>query len=59
MVVFSAILPSAVALVQALASPFSTISQMVDSTTITVEYYRPSARGRVMTIPRRPPGPQG
>jgi len=48
MVVFSAILPSAVALVQALASPFSTISQKVDSTTITVEYYRPSARGRVI-----------
>jgi hypothetical protein len=31
---------------QALASPFSTISQKIDSTTITVEYYRPSVRGR-------------
>ena len=31
---------------QALASPFATVSQKVDSTTITVEYYRPSARGR-------------
>jgi hypothetical protein len=31
---------------QSLASPFSTVSQTVDSTTITVEYYRPSTRGR-------------
>jgi hypothetical protein len=31
---------------QALASPFSTISQKIDSTTITLEYYRPSVRGR-------------
>ena len=31
---------------QSLASPFSTVSQTVDSTTINVEYYRPSTRGR-------------
>lgn len=31
---------------QALASPYSTISQKIDSTTITIEYYRPSVRGR-------------
>jgi hypothetical protein len=35
-----------VASAQALASPFSTISQKIDSTTIAVEYYRPSVRGR-------------
>jgi len=33
---------------QALASPFGTVSQKVDSTTITIEYYRPSARGRAL-----------
>jgi hypothetical protein len=33
---------------QALASPFATISQKIDSTTITVEYYRPSVRGRTI-----------
>ena len=33
---------------QALASPFGTVSQRIDSTTITVEYYRPSARGRTI-----------
>lgn len=33
---------------QSLASPFGTVSQRVDSTTITVEYYRPSARGRTI-----------
>ena len=33
---------------QAIASPFATVSQKVDSTTITVEYYRPSARGRTL-----------
>ena len=31
---------------QSLASPLSTVTQTVDSTTITVEYYRPSVRGR-------------
>jgi hypothetical protein len=31
---------------QSLASPFGTVSQRVDSTTITIEYYRPSVRGR-------------
>jgi hypothetical protein len=31
---------------QSLASPLGTVSQKVDSTTITVEYYRPSVRGR-------------
>jgi hypothetical protein len=33
---------------QGLASPFGTVSQRVDSTTVTVEYYRPSARGRTI-----------
>ncbi|HEU5217936.1 MAG TPA: DUF2911 domain-containing protein, partial [Gemmatimonadales bacterium] len=33
---------------QAIASPFGTISQRVDSTTMTVEYYRPSVRGRTI-----------
>jgi len=33
---------------QALASPLATISQKVDSTTFTVEYYRPSVRGRTI-----------
>ena len=42
-----AILP-ATARSQALASPFATISQKIDSTTITVEYYRPSVRGRTI-----------
>ena len=40
--------PSGVAGAQALASPFATVSQKVDSTTITLEYYRPSVRGRVI-----------
>jgi len=40
--------PCDVARSQALASPFATISQKVDSTTITVEYYRPSVRGRAI-----------
>lgn len=31
---------------QSLASPFGTTSQTVDSTTTTIEYYRPSVRGR-------------
>ena len=43
-----ALWPSAVARSQALASPFATISQKVDSTTITAEYYRPSVRGRTI-----------
>jgi hypothetical protein len=38
--------PMGTASAQALASPFATVSQKVDSTTITVEYYRPSVRGR-------------
>jgi hypothetical protein len=33
---------------QSLASPFGTVSQRIDSTTITIEYYRPSARGRTI-----------
>ncbi len=33
---------------QSLASPFGTVSQRIDSTTMTVEYYRPSARGRTI-----------
>ncbi len=44
----TAVLPNATASAQALASPLATISQKVDSTTITVEYYRPSARGRAI-----------
>lgn len=43
-----ALLSSATAHAQSLASPFGTVSQRVDSTTITVEYYRPSARGRTI-----------
>ena len=46
--VLPALCPSGVARSQALASPFATISQKVDSTTITVEYYRPSVRGRTI-----------
>lgn len=34
---------------QALASPFGTVTQRIDSTTISVEYYRPSARGRAIS----------
>jgi len=30
------------------ASPFGTVSQLIDSTTITVEYYRPSVRERAI-----------
>ncbi|HEY9517789.1 MAG TPA: DUF2911 domain-containing protein [Gemmatimonadales bacterium] len=33
---------------QSLASPFGTVSQRIDSTTVTVEYYRPSVRGRAI-----------
>jgi hypothetical protein len=40
--------PSGTARAQSIASPFGTVSQRVDSTTITVEYYRPSARGRII-----------
>jgi hypothetical protein len=45
-----ALLPNAFprARAQSLASPFGTVSQKVDSTTITVEYYRPSVRGRMI-----------
>lgn len=42
------VVPSAIANAQALASPLGTVSQKVDSTTITVEYYRPSVRGRTI-----------
>lgn len=42
------LLPAAGARAQSLASPFGTVSQKLDSTTITVEYYRPSVRGRVV-----------
>jgi len=43
-----AFLSSATARAQSLASPFGTVSQTVDSTTMSVEYYRPSARGRTV-----------
>lgn len=43
-----AIIPSSAAGAQGLASPFGTISQKIDSTVITIEYYRPSARGRTI-----------
>ena len=42
------VFPGATASAQALASPFASVSQKVDSTTITIEYYRPSARGRML-----------
>lgn len=35
-------------LAQSLASPFGTVSQRIDSTTITIEYSRPSVRGRAI-----------
>ncbi|HKH90742.1 MAG TPA: DUF2911 domain-containing protein [Gemmatimonadaceae bacterium] len=38
--------PFGVASGQAIASPRSSITQLIDSTTITIEYYRPSVRGR-------------
>lgn len=41
-----AVIPGGRAGAQALASPFGIVSQKVDSTTITIEYYRPSVRGR-------------
>jgi hypothetical protein len=44
----AAMLATRVASAQPLASPRSTITQLVDSTTISVEYYRPSVRGRVV-----------
>jgi Protein of unknown function (DUF2911) len=40
--------PAAGVEAQSLASPFATVTQRVDSTTITIEYYRPSARGRTI-----------
>jgi len=43
-----AAIPSGAAGAQALASPFGLVSQRIDSTTITIEYYRPSARGRTI-----------
>jgi hypothetical protein len=43
---FPALFPCGTARAQSLASPFGNVSQRIDSTTITVEYYRPSARGR-------------
>lgn len=45
------LLPSAVpgrVLAQSLASPFGTVSQKIDSTVITIEYYRPSVRERTI-----------
>jgi DUF2911 family protein len=33
---------------QSLASPFGTVSQKIDSTVVTIEYYRPSVRGRAI-----------
>ena len=33
---------------QSLASPYGTVSQKIDSTTISVAYYRPSTRGRAI-----------
>jgi hypothetical protein len=47
-VLLAAILPHGEARAQGLASPFGAVSQRVDSTTFTVEYYRPSARGRTI-----------
>jgi hypothetical protein len=44
----AAVLPGGAVGAQSLASPFGTVSQKVDSTTMTVEYYRPSARGRTI-----------
>jgi hypothetical protein len=44
----AAVLPGGRARAQSLASPFGTVSQKVDSTTVTVEYYRPSTRGRTI-----------
>jgi hypothetical protein len=41
-----AVIPGEPVGAQSLASPLGTVSQKVDSTTITVEYYRPSVRGR-------------
>ena len=43
-----AFFPAGSARAQSLASPFATVSQKLDSTTITIEYYRPSARGRTI-----------
>jgi hypothetical protein len=40
--------PFETARAQQLASPFGTVSQRIDSTTMTMEYYRPSARGRAI-----------
>jgi hypothetical protein len=42
------LLASSSARAQAIASPLASVSQRVDSTTITVEYYRPAARGRAL-----------
>jgi len=46
LLLLATVFPAGTARGQALASPFGTVSQRVDSTTITIEYYRPSARGR-------------
>jgi hypothetical protein len=40
------VVPSVAASAQPIASPRASITQVVDSTTITAEYYRPSVRGR-------------
>ena len=39
-------IPSGAARGQAIASPRGSVTQLVDSTTITLDYYRPSVRGR-------------
>src|SRR6185369_7063868 len=47
LLVLACLAPGAVQ-AQGLASPFGTVSQRVDSTTIGVEYYRPAVRGRAI-----------
>jgi hypothetical protein len=47
-VLLASLAPGASARGQALASPFGTVTQRIDSTTISVEYYRPSMRGRAI-----------
>ncbi len=42
----SLLTPVTTARAQQLASPFGTVTQRVDSTTMAIEYYRPSVRGR-------------
>lgn len=47
LVLLASLAPGAVQ-AQGLASPFGTVTQRIDSTTIAVEYYRPSVRGRAI-----------